>query len=548
MNKKKILIIIGSIVILAVSIFLVFILKNNKETIKYKVSFQTNGGTMISSQTITEGEKVVKPNDPEKEGYIFIQWTYQGKTYDFSLGVKNDIILIAEWIEKEEDIEKFVIKFDSNGGTTISNQIIEKGNKVQKPEDPKKEGYNFIEWQLDGIKYDFEKEVTSNLELVSIYEEIKTINKPNSNENTKPNNNTSNNTNITTPVTPSVKKYKVIFNSNGGSSVASQTVEQGKKVTKPSNPSRDGYNFSGWTLDGKNYDFNTAVKENITLVAKWTENSKPKYTVTFNSNGGSSVESQTVEQGKKVTKPSNPTRSGYTFSGWILNGTNYNFNTAIKENITLIAKWKNDLWEVDSNTGSIIKYYGNEKNVLIPNTIDNIKILKINSYAFENNLIESITIPTNVTKIEDEAILKSKNKKLTKIYVSDGLYKTTSWLKVLGTSTTFTSNGDSGIFIRALSKKDGCELDLISGTCETSLFTYIYNIDGIYRIYYDMTDCGYTKYDKDIYYAFTDSYTLYTPSDSNFIGWIGDNGTVPEKKVIIPKGSTGPKYYTAVCE
>lgn len=518
--NKKILIIICSIVALVTSISLIFILTNNKKTITYNVSFETNGGTIINSQTINEGEKAVKPSDPEKEGYIFVQWTYQGKTYDFSSEVKTDLILIAEWIEKEDEIETFVVNFNSDGGTTIPNQIIEKGNKIQKPNDPSKEGYIFKGWLLNSVDYNFDLIVEMNLELKAKWEKIEEKNnKPVSNVS---GNNSSNNNNSNT-------------NNNGSNSSINN------------NDSNSNTNNS----DNNNSNNNNNNNNNDTLQSPSVIKN---YTVTFNSTGGSSVASQTVEEGKKVIQPNNPTRSGYTFIGWTLDGSDYDFNSVIKKNITLIAKWKNDLWEVDSNTGSIVKYYGNQDNVLIPNIIDNIKILKINSNAFENNSIKSLTIPSTVTKIENEAILKSKNQNLTKIYVSDNLYKATDWLKVLGTSTTISSNGDSGVFIKAISRKDGCDMGLSSGSCFVNLFTNIINIDGIYPIYYDVTNCwklnggsGILKQDVP-YYVSTDSYTLYTPSYSNFVGWIGDNGTEPEKKVIIPKGSKGEKHYTAVCK
>lgn len=63
------------------------------------------------------------------------------------------------------------------------------------------------------------------------------------------------------------------------------------------------------------------------------------YTVTFDSNGGSSVSSVEVEEGQTVNKPANPTRSGYIFDGWELNGTAFDFSTPIMSNITLVADW-----------------------------------------------------------------------------------------------------------------------------------------------------------------------------------------------------------------
>jgi len=67
----------------------------------------------------------------------------------------------------------------------------------------------------------------------------------------------------------------------------------------------------------------------------------PKYDVTFNTNGGAPVISkQSVKKGSTATEPATkPTKTGYNFSGWYLNGSLYNFSTAVTENITLEAKW-----------------------------------------------------------------------------------------------------------------------------------------------------------------------------------------------------------------
>lgn len=74
---------------------------------------------------------------------------------------------------------------------------------------------------------------------------------------------------VTPPTTPEVKKYTVKFNSNGGSKVASKTVESGKKVTAPKNPTRRNYLFAGWYNGKTKYNFNTPVTKNLTLTAKW---------------------------------------------------------------------------------------------------------------------------------------------------------------------------------------------------------------------------------------------------------------------------------------
>lgn len=64
------------------------------------------------------------------------------------------------------------------------------------------------------------------------------------------------------------------------------------------------------------------------------------HTVTFDANGGSTVASQTVDDKAKAVKPANPTRSGWTFDGWYLDGAKYDFNTPVTQDITLKAGWR----------------------------------------------------------------------------------------------------------------------------------------------------------------------------------------------------------------
>lgn len=64
-----------------------------------------------------------------------------------------------------------------------------------------------------------------------------------------------------------------------------------------------------------------------------------EFTVTFNSDGGSQIETQTVGENDKVVKPENPTRDGYLFDGWYIGEEEYDFNSEVTEDITLTAKW-----------------------------------------------------------------------------------------------------------------------------------------------------------------------------------------------------------------
>lgn len=68
------------------------------------------------------------------------------------------------------------------------------------------------------------------------------------------------------------KTYTVSFDSNGGSKIGKQEINENEKINEPSSPTRNGYKFVEWQLDGKKYDFNTEVNKDITLIAKWTKN------------------------------------------------------------------------------------------------------------------------------------------------------------------------------------------------------------------------------------------------------------------------------------
>lgn len=137
-------------------------------------------------------------------------------------------------------------------------------------------------------------------------------------------------------------EYRVSFDLNGGAgSAVDQFVSPGGKATKPATPRRNGYTFICWTLNGNEYNFNTAVRGSMILTAKWRENIKQKYTVTFNSNGGTSVASKVVEEGSTISEPTAPTRSGYTFVGWYTSsGSKYNFGSKVTSSFTLTAKWQ----------------------------------------------------------------------------------------------------------------------------------------------------------------------------------------------------------------
>ena len=152
------------------------------------------------------------------------------------------------------------------------------------------------------------------------------------------------------------EEYTVTFNAYGGFPTPDeQHVKSGEKAVLPAEPTLKGHTFAFWYLgdDEENataYDFDTPVTENITLTAKWNIN---KYTVTFNSYGGTPVPpAQEVEYGLTATEPATaPTKTGYTFDGWYLGDEKYDFSDAVEQNITLYANWKKNIYTVTYTDG-----------------------------------------------------------------------------------------------------------------------------------------------------------------------------------------------------
>ena len=127
---------------------------------------------------------------------------------------------------------------------------------------------------------------------------------------------------------------------------------------------RAGYTQVGWaTVDGgeKVYDFKDIYTKNeaLTLYPVWNTN---KYTITFDTNGGSEIAPITQDYGTQIAAPANPTRKGYTFKGWDKEIP----ETMPAENITVKAQWEINQYTItfDTNGGSeiapITQDYGTE--------------------------------------------------------------------------------------------------------------------------------------------------------------------------------------------
>lgn len=147
-------------------------------------------------------------------------------------------------------------------------------------------------------------------------------------------------------------KVTLDYNYSGAPAAKTESVKEGEKLPKPTDPIRDGWTFDGWFTDKDctyPYDFSSEVKEEFTLYAGWLDASKEYVTITLKGNytGAEDIGTIKVEKGTKATKPVDPVResdgsSEFAFKKWSKDaaGTeDFNFDTVINENTTLYANW-----------------------------------------------------------------------------------------------------------------------------------------------------------------------------------------------------------------
>lgn len=236
-----------------------------------------------------------------REGYAFGDWYNGDENITSYTGVgKKTVTLTAKWTANN-----VTVSFYANGGEVESASInVAFGGTYGKLPTPTRTGYTFGGWYTaadggDKVEADTTVSAASAHTLYAHW---------------------------------TINQYTIIFKNDDGSTISAITQDYNTGVTAPADPTKTGYTFTGWDKE-----IPTAMPaEDMTITAQWKINT---YTVTFDSDGGSEVETQTVQYGGTAAKPENPTRSGYTFEGWFLGGEKFNFDTAITGDITLIAQW-----------------------------------------------------------------------------------------------------------------------------------------------------------------------------------------------------------------
>ncbi len=325
--------------------------------------------------------------------------------------------------------------------------------------------------------------------------------------------------------------YTVSFTTGTEETIASQTIKEGEKVTEPSDPTKEGHDFAGWYCNEIEYDFESPVKSDLTLTAKWNA----YYIVSFATGTDAKIDDQKLYANDKVVKPNDPTKEGSVFEGWLLNGEAFDFNSDVTSNITLTAKWSNVYTVVFKANGTIIETvtvkHGDTAEA--PNYIPSEDKILV---GWDKSL-------ENVTgNLEVNAVLEDVTFEV--IYVVDGnIYHSIPDVKYGGNATAPNNPEKLGYTFA------GWDND---GTNVTSALTITASFDVIeYDIkYYDgtneLTTNNPTKYTVEDEIALAPYVPTSTGEKLYFVGWYANNKFTGEGANSIVKGTTGDLAFYAL--
>lgn len=186
---------------------------------------------------------------------------------------------------------EYTVTFTDYDGRILSTETTFRGLSVLAPADPARENYDFAGWDKDFSA------VTEDMVVKAVYNAKET--------------------------------FTVTFVDHDGKVLKTETVVIGNSATAPADPTRDGYNFTGWAGDYTNVTSNVVIQ--ATYAAKGT------YRVTFVDYNGLILDVVEVKEGENATASVTPTRDGYTFKGWSSSLSNITANMTVSAQYVLIA-------------------------------------------------------------------------------------------------------------------------------------------------------------------------------------------------------------------
>jgi hypothetical protein len=274
-----------------------------------------------SPQTVNYGGSGSLVTAVPNTGYHFVQWSDGVMTAARTdTNVQANISVTATFA-----IDTFTLTYTAGANGTISGtspQTVNYGGNGSLVTAVPNTGYHFVQWS-DGVM-------------------------------TAARTDTNVQADITVQAQFAIDQFTVTFKDWDGSILSSQTVNYGSAATAPSSPTRTGYTFTGWDVPFSN------ITTDLTVTAQYTIN---QYTVTFKDWDGSTLSSQSVNHGGAATAPSNPTRTGYTFTGWDVPFSNITTDLTVTAQYTInqftLTYAAGTGGSINGNSSQTVDYQGN---------------------------------------------------------------------------------------------------------------------------------------------------------------------------------------------
>lgn len=381
-------------------------------TTYYDVSFDSNGGTAVDTQkNVQYGTTATKPENPTREGYRFLGWfTKDGEAFDFSTPITKSMTLTAKW--EIVNINAYIIPITSDGTQLVGAGFDMALNtttlgRVGLPgyEDEDAVRIHFATFASSAGLADADDYFPGTDPLVvKAVADLKNglerrfaagVNEAKADGIMSKTNWTylhvgelddEEDTNF---LSGNLVFYSARFVTEDSEHVTGMPNAEythnavavydyyldGETITIPDAvPERYGYDFLGWSVKAVPAENDKLLKAgdtvtvdgDVVFTAQWK---LKEYTVSFDSKGGTKVDSQIVEHGSTATKPGNPHRNDYTFKGWYLDGKKFDFSTPITGDITLVARWATKT-SGGSNSSSDTTTKDNGKTVQSGKTFD----------------------------------------------------------------------------------------------------------------------------------------------------------------------------------
>ena len=395
------------------------------EDVYYTVTYLVDGVVYDTHEVLKDTIMSDLPI-PTKEGHEFVGWMLNGKLWNESNKVTENIILIARFEEEVKEVY-YTVEFIVDGKVYDTQQVLEK-TSYKFPANPVKEGYKFIGWYYNGQHWNFETPVTSNMVMEAKFEEeVKEVY-------------------YTVEFVVDGKVYEI------------QTVKEYTYITPINAPTKEGYNFLGWYYKGQKWDFNQDVKCDLELEAVYEHshihNYQPIFTFDIKWPTPCSVKFVCSDDENHILPSSeydfNLTTQEYVAStcatkGYVTYLASAKYDNVIYEETKTFVFEKlehnyNEEYVCDncgyeyysegleftlSNSGNtyyITGYTGIEEDVIIPSSYNNKPVNQIINLS-NNNTIVSVRLPDTIELIEAHAFSNCTN--LVTIAIPDkvtGLY------------------------------------------------------------------------------------------------------------------------------